>query len=108
MPRQYLKPFTQNPGYPLITSLLNTIRIVLKRGYLATTAENPRHYGMPPFQQILSNEEIALVVTFIRNESKNSRNQLIAVDVDGSKGWSWKADSRQNQMSHHSVAAIDS
>jgi mono/diheme cytochrome c family protein len=46
------------------------IRIVSKRGYLATTAANPRHYGMPPFQQILSNEEIARVVTFIRNESK--------------------------------------
>lgn len=70
MSRQYLKPFTQIPGYPLITSLLNTIRSLLIRGYLATTAANPRYYGMSPFQQILSSEKITRVVTFIRDECK--------------------------------------
>lgn len=67
-------------------SPLNAIRSVLNGGYPATTAENPRPYGMPPFQQILRNEEAALVVSYIRNAWGNRGSLVTAVDVDRSKG----------------------
>ena len=69
-----------------MASPLNTIRSVLNGGYPATTAANPRPYGMPPFQQILRNEEIALVVSFIRNAWGNTGSLVTAIDVDRSKG----------------------
>ncbi|PXW83865.1 mono/diheme cytochrome c family protein [Nitrosomonas sp. Nm84] len=67
-------------------SPLNAIRSVLNGGYPATTTENPRPYGMPPFQQILRNEEAALVVSYIRNAWGNRGSLVTAVDVDRSKG----------------------
>ncbi|WP_297324015.1 cytochrome c [Nitrosomonas sp.] len=67
-------------------SPLNAIRSVLNGGYPPTTAENPRPYGMPPFQQILRNEEAALVVSYIRNAWGNRGSLVTAVDVDRSKG----------------------
>ena len=47
-------------------SAVNPIRMVLNGGYAPSTQDNPRPYGMPPFAQSLSNEEVAAVVTFIR------------------------------------------
>lgn len=69
----------------VMASPLNVIRNVLNGGYPATTAANPRPYGMPPFQQILRDEEIALVVSFIRNAWGNKGSWVTAVDVDRSK-----------------------
>jgi mono/diheme cytochrome c family protein len=70
----------------LMDSPLNAIRSVLNGGYPPTTAGNPRPYGMPPFQQILRNEEVALVVSYIRNAWGNRASLVTAVDVDRSKG----------------------
>lgn len=70
----------------MMSSPLNPIRSVLNGGYPPTTAGNPRPYGMPPFQQILRNEEIALVVSYIRNAWGNRSSLVTAVDVDRSKG----------------------
>jgi mono/diheme cytochrome c family protein len=47
-------------------SSVNATRIVLNGGYPPQTAGNPRPYGMPPFAQILSDADIAAVVTYIR------------------------------------------
>jgi mono/diheme cytochrome c family protein len=70
----------------VMQSPLNTIRSVLNGGYPATTTENPRPYGMPPFQQILHNAEVALVVSYIRNAWGNRGSVVTTVDVDRSKG----------------------
>ncbi len=70
----------------LMNSPFNTIRSVLNGGYPATTAGNPRPYGMPPFQQILRDEEVALVVSYIRNAWGNRGSLVTTVDVDRSKG----------------------
>lgn len=70
----------------LIASPLNVIHTVLNGGYPATTAENPRPYGMPPFQQILRNEEIALIVSFIRNAWGNKASRVTPAEVDRSRG----------------------
>jgi mono/diheme cytochrome c family protein len=47
-------------------SAVNPIRMVLNGGYPPSTEGNPRPYGMPPFAQSLSNQEVAAVVTYIR------------------------------------------
>ncbi|HEY6979612.1 cytochrome c [Reyranella sp.] len=47
-------------------SAVNPIRMVLNGGYPPGTAGNPRPYGMPPFAQSLSDDEVAAVVTYIR------------------------------------------
>lgn len=70
----------------ILDSPLNAIRSVLNGGYPPTTAGNPRSYGMPPYQQILRNEEVALVVSYIRNAWGNRGSLVTAVDVDRSKG----------------------
>jgi mono/diheme cytochrome c family protein len=49
-----------------MTSAVNPIRMVLNGGYPPGTAGNPRPYGMPPFAQLLSDNEVAAVVTYIR------------------------------------------
>ena len=47
-------------------SAVNPIRMVLNGGYPPGTAGNPMPYGMPPFAQSLSDDEVAAVVTYIR------------------------------------------
>ncbi len=62
------------PAYPPLAanqsiqmeSSVNATRMVLNGGYPPQTAGNPRPYGMPPFAQILSDSDIAAVVTYIR------------------------------------------
>jgi mono/diheme cytochrome c family protein len=47
-------------------SAVNPIRMVLNGGYPPGTSGNPMPYGMPPFAQSLSDDEVAAVVTYIR------------------------------------------
>ena len=62
------------PAYPplagnrsiIMTTPVNPIRMVLNGGYPPGTKKNPRPYGMPPYSHILSDAEVAAVVTYIR------------------------------------------
>jgi len=63
-------------------SPLNGIRSVLDGGYTPATLRNPRPYGMPPFSHSLSSEEIALLVTYIRNSWGNRASPVSAVQVE--------------------------
>jgi mono/diheme cytochrome c family protein len=47
-------------------SAVNPIRMVLNGGFPPGTNGNPEPYGMPPFAQRLSDDEVAAVVTYIR------------------------------------------
>ena len=49
------------------------------------TTNNPRPYGMPPFAQILRDEEIALVLSYIRNSWGNRGSLVTAIEVDRSR-----------------------
>jgi mono/diheme cytochrome c family protein len=51
----------------LLDSSANTIRVVLNGGFAPATAGNPRPYGMPPFATSLTDDQVAVVVTYIRN-----------------------------------------
>ena len=47
-------------------SAVNPIRMVLNGGYPPGTKGNPMPYGMPPFAGLLSDNEVAAVVSYIR------------------------------------------
>jgi mono/diheme cytochrome c family protein len=70
----------QPPGMPplagnqsiTMSSPVNSIRMVLNGGYAPGTRKNPRPYGMPPFNHILDDAQVAAVVTYIRVAWGNS------------------------------------
>ena len=64
MPPDY-PPLAGNPSIQM-QSAVNPIRMVLNGGFPPGTAGNPMPYGMPPFAQTLSDDEVAAVVTYIR------------------------------------------
>jgi mono/diheme cytochrome c family protein len=64
MPTAY-PPLAGNASIQMDVSV-NPLRMVLNGGYPPQTSENARPYGMPPFAQVLSDDDIAAVVTYIR------------------------------------------
>jgi mono/diheme cytochrome c family protein len=63
-------------------SAVNPIRMVLNGGFPPGTPGNPMPYGMPPFAQSLSNDEVAAVVTYIRSSWGNHATAISARQVD--------------------------
>jgi cytochrome c553 len=63
-------------------SAVNPIRMVLNGGFPPSTSGNPMPYGMPPFAQNLSNDEVAAVVTYIRSSWGNHGTAISARQVD--------------------------
>ena len=59
----------------------NLIRVLLEGGFGASTAANPRPFGMPPFAQVLSSTEIAAVLTHIRSSWGNAAGFVNELDV---------------------------
>jgi len=64
MPPQY-PALAGNPSIQM-QSAVNPIRMTLNGGFPPGTQGNPYPYGMPPFAQRLSDDEVAAVVTYIR------------------------------------------
>jgi len=73
-------PLAGNQSIQMVSSV-NPIRMVLNGGYPPGTFRNPRPYGMPPFAQSLSDEEVAAVVTYIRTAWNNHGSAITAQDV---------------------------
>jgi mono/diheme cytochrome c family protein len=71
---------TDNPTVTA-SSPVNAIRIVLDGGFAPATAANPRPHGMPPFGQVLSDNDIAAVVSYIRANWGNRAGVVTAFDV---------------------------
>jgi mono/diheme cytochrome c family protein len=57
---------------------VNPVRMVLNGGFPPGTAGNPMPYGMPPFAQSLSDDEVAAVVTYIRGAWGNHGSVVTA------------------------------
>ena len=64
---------------------INAIRSVLNGGYPPSTAGNPRPYGMPPYAQVLSDAEVAQVLSYIRNAWGNRASMVTTPQVDKSR-----------------------
>ena len=60
----------------------NAIRMVLHGGYAPSTVGNPRPYGMPPFGQSMSDEEVATVLTYVRNSWGNQGNAISSNEIN--------------------------
>lgn len=88
MPPQY-PPLAGNQSIQM-ESAVNSIRMVLNGGFPPATSGNQKPYGMPPFAQILSDDEVAAVVTYIRSSwgnrgaavSANQANALRSAPLD--------------------------
>ena len=65
----------------MLSDPTNVVRVVLQGGYLPATAGNPRPHGMPPFQHVLGDEDIAAVATFIRNSWGNHAPAVGTMEV---------------------------
>jgi mono/diheme cytochrome c family protein len=74
-------PLAGNPSISM-TSAVNPIRMVLNGGFPPGTAGNPMPYGMPPFAQALSDDEVAAVVTYIRTSWGNRGTAVSAKDAN--------------------------
>jgi mono/diheme cytochrome c family protein len=59
----------------------NLVHIVLEGGFPPATAGNPRPYGMPPFATVLSNDEVAQLLTHVRGSWGNHGSPVSALDV---------------------------
>lgn len=59
----------------------NLVQIVLNGGYAPATQGNPRPFGMPPFVLVLSDTEVAEVLTHIRGAWTNQAGPVTALDV---------------------------
>jgi mono/diheme cytochrome c family protein len=76
MPPEY-PPLAANQSIQM-ESAVNPIRMVLNGGYPPGTTRNPMPYGMPPFAQSLSDDEVAAVVTYIRSAWDNHGTAISA------------------------------
>ncbi|HPV25123.1 MAG TPA: cytochrome c, partial [Casimicrobium sp.] len=58
----------------------NLIRVVLAGGFAPATTGNPQPHGMPPYYHLLSDAEIAKLLTFVRSSWGN--NAAAVTDLD--------------------------
>jgi mono/diheme cytochrome c family protein len=78
------------PHYPalagnrgvVLDQVVNPVRITLYGGYPPSTQGNPRPYGMPPFGNVMSDQEVAAVVSYIRNAWGNQGTMVSAAQVN--------------------------
>jgi mono/diheme cytochrome c family protein len=78
------------PAYPALagnqsitmSSPVNSIRMVLNGGFAPGTKKNLRPHGMPPFSHILSDQEVAAVVTYIRVAWENSGTPVMPAQAN--------------------------
>ncbi|HUB45771.1 MAG TPA: cytochrome c [Acetobacteraceae bacterium] len=80
MPPQY-PPLAGNQSIQMQSSV-NPIRMVLNGGFPPATAENAKPYGMPPFAQTLTDDQVAAVVTYIRTSWGNHGAPVSARDAN--------------------------
>lgn len=60
----------------------NLVQIVMNGGFAPATAGNPRPYGMPPYVLVLSDAEIAAVLTHLRTSWGNQAAPVSEVAVN--------------------------
>ena len=65
-----------------MASAANLVHVVLQGGFPPTTAGNPRPFGMPPFATMLSDAEVADLLTFVRGAWGNRGAPVSTLDVN--------------------------
>ena len=59
----------------------NLVQIIRDGGFSPSTTGNPQPFGMPPFAQVLGQEDIAAVATYIRQAWGNAAPVVSTFDV---------------------------
>ena len=59
----------------------NLVHVVLQGGFPPSTTGNPRPFGMPPFATVLSNQDVADLLTFVRNDWGNRAAEVTTLEV---------------------------
>ena len=70
----------------LLGSTANLVHIVLEGGFPPTTAGNPRPFGMPPFATVLSDTEVAALLSYMRLSWGNRVMPVSALEVSRFRG----------------------
>ena len=65
---------------------VNLVHIVLRGGFAPTTVGNPRPFGMPPFATVLSDAELATLLSYLRGAWGNRAASVSALDVSRARG----------------------
>jgi mono/diheme cytochrome c family protein len=65
-----------------LANATNVIQSVLHGGFAPATTANPRPFGMPPFMLVLSDADIAHVLTYVRNAWGNQASAITEQDVN--------------------------
>ena len=73
-------PLAGNPAV-LLGPPANLVQVVLGGAFAPSTDGNPRPFGMPPFATELSDEDVAAVLSFIRNTWGNQAPAVGALEV---------------------------
>lgn len=63
-------------------NVANPLRLILAGGFAPATEANPRPYGMPPFGPVLSDSEVAIVLSYVRKAWGNQGGVVTAADVN--------------------------
>ncbi len=69
-----------------MANVANLVLIVLRGGFAPATAGNPRPFGMPPFQILLADSEVAAVLTHIRSAWGNQAGEVTELHVARLRG----------------------
>ena len=83
-----------NGAYPALAdnravtmrNVANLVHVVLEGGFPPATEGNPRPYGMPPFATVLSVEETAQLLSFVRGSWGNRAAAVSALEVERFRG----------------------
>ena len=64
----------------------NLVHLVLEGGFAPATAGNPQPFGMPPFATVLSDADVAQLLTFIRGSWGNDAAAVSGLEVRRYRG----------------------
>ena len=69
-----------------MTSTSNLVQVILNGGYPPSTRGHPRPFGMPPFATVLSDADVAAVITYMRASWGNKAAPVSEFDVARQRG----------------------
>jgi mono/diheme cytochrome c family protein len=69
-------------------STANLVHIVLEGGFPPSTAGNPRPFGMPPFANVLHDDDVAELLSFVRASWSNRAPSVSTLDVSRARSGS--------------------
>ena len=64
----------------------NLVHVVLRGGFAPVTAGNPRPFGMPPFATVLSDAEVAAILSYLRSAWGNRAGPVPTLEVARYRG----------------------